>query len=151
MMIVTSELSGFGFVYGHTWFVFGIALAVPLLRESDLKDWHCQVGKCGRMKFGLVIGSRPEAGCGVGEYAGLLARGLRRVIFWQYHGSIAYQNLSANGRLLVCESRLMLIKLAAEGPEVETYAYNLVKYLALLEPNGDKYAIYLNQVKVWRA
>jgi glycosyltransferase involved in cell wall biosynthesis len=26
----------------------------------------------------------------------------------------------------------------------ETYVYNLVKYLALLEPNGDKYAVYLN-------
>lgn len=26
----------------------------------------------------------------------------------------------------------------------ETYVYNLVKHLALLEPNGDRYAVYLN-------
>ena len=26
----------------------------------------------------------------------------------------------------------------------ETYVYNLVKFLARLEPNGDKYAVYLN-------
>ena len=26
----------------------------------------------------------------------------------------------------------------------ETYVYNLVKYLARLEPNGDKFSIYLN-------
>ncbi len=35
VLIATSEFSGFGFVYGHTWFVFGVALAVPFLRESN--------------------------------------------------------------------------------------------------------------------
>jgi len=29
MLIVTNEISGFAFVYGHPWFVFGLALAVP--------------------------------------------------------------------------------------------------------------------------
>jgi hypothetical protein len=29
MLIVTNEISGFAFVYGHPWFVFGMALAVP--------------------------------------------------------------------------------------------------------------------------
>lgn len=37
MLVATSELSGFSFVYGHTWFVFGMALAVPILHEVDLK------------------------------------------------------------------------------------------------------------------
>ena len=37
ILITTSELSGFAFVYGHTWFVFGIASAVPFLRESNPK------------------------------------------------------------------------------------------------------------------
>ena len=29
MLIFTNEISGFAFVYGHPWFVFGMALAVP--------------------------------------------------------------------------------------------------------------------------
>ena len=29
ILIATCELSGFAFVYGYTWLVFGIALAVP--------------------------------------------------------------------------------------------------------------------------
>jgi hypothetical protein len=37
MLIATSELSGFAFVYGHTWFVFGMALAIPLLHEVNLR------------------------------------------------------------------------------------------------------------------
>jgi O-Antigen ligase len=37
ILVATSELSGFAFVYGHTWFVFGMALAVPLLHEAGLK------------------------------------------------------------------------------------------------------------------
>jgi hypothetical protein len=37
ILIATSELSGFAFVYGHTWFVFGMALAVPLFHEVSLK------------------------------------------------------------------------------------------------------------------
>jgi hypothetical protein len=37
MLIATSELSGFAFVYGHTWFVFGMALAVPLFDEANLR------------------------------------------------------------------------------------------------------------------
>jgi hypothetical protein len=37
MLVATSELSGFAFVYGHTWFVFGMALAVPIFREVKLK------------------------------------------------------------------------------------------------------------------
>lgn len=31
MLIVTNEISGFAFVYGHPWFVFGMALAVPAI------------------------------------------------------------------------------------------------------------------------
>jgi hypothetical protein len=36
ILIATSELSGFTFVYGHTWFVFGMALAVPLFHDVGL-------------------------------------------------------------------------------------------------------------------
>jgi O-antigen ligase len=36
MLIVTNELSGFAFVYGHLWFIFGMALAVPLFRQSSI-------------------------------------------------------------------------------------------------------------------
>jgi hypothetical protein len=36
MLIATSELSGFAFVYGHTWFVFGMALAVPVFHQVSL-------------------------------------------------------------------------------------------------------------------
>ena len=37
ILIATSELSGFTFVYGHTWFVFGMALAVPLFHDVRLQ------------------------------------------------------------------------------------------------------------------
>jgi hypothetical protein len=37
MLIATSELSGFAFVYGHTWFVFGMALAIPVFSEVKLR------------------------------------------------------------------------------------------------------------------
>jgi hypothetical protein len=36
ILVATSELSGFSFVYGHTWFVFGMALAVPLFHDVSL-------------------------------------------------------------------------------------------------------------------
>jgi len=35
ILLITGEVSGFAFVYGHTWFVFGLALAIPFLPESD--------------------------------------------------------------------------------------------------------------------
>lgn len=38
MLIIISELSGFAFVYGHFWFVLGMALAVPLFRDSALES-----------------------------------------------------------------------------------------------------------------
>jgi hypothetical protein len=37
ILVTTSELSGFSFVYGHTWFVFGMALAVPLFHDVGLQ------------------------------------------------------------------------------------------------------------------
>src|SRR5882762_10001145 len=47
-------------------------------------------------------------------------------------------------------SLLALMKIAIDAHHVgsrmtgsETYVYNLVKNLALLEPNGEKYAVYL--------
>ena len=55
MLIATSELSGFAFVYGHTWFVFGMALAVPLLHKVDLKA---------RTKSELNTGSFPQKSLG---------------------------------------------------------------------------------------
>jgi len=36
MLIVTNEISGFAFVYGHPWFVFGMALAVPAVVKPSL-------------------------------------------------------------------------------------------------------------------
>jgi O-antigen ligase len=33
ILIVTNELTGFAFVYGHLWFIFGMALAVPVLHD----------------------------------------------------------------------------------------------------------------------
>jgi O-antigen ligase len=36
MLIVTNELTGFAFVYGHLWFIFGMALAVPLFRQTAI-------------------------------------------------------------------------------------------------------------------
>jgi len=48
-------LSGFAFVYGHTWFVFGMALAVPLLHEANLKA---------RTKPQLNMGSLPRESFG---------------------------------------------------------------------------------------
>ena len=36
MLIVTNEISGFAFVYGHPWFVFGMALAVPGVADLAL-------------------------------------------------------------------------------------------------------------------
>jgi hypothetical protein len=42
MLIVTNELTGFAFVYGHLWFIFGMALAVPLFRDSDLRALELQ-------------------------------------------------------------------------------------------------------------
>jgi hypothetical protein len=35
MLIFTNELTGFAFVYGHLWFIFGMALAVPLFRQPS--------------------------------------------------------------------------------------------------------------------
>ena len=55
MLIATSELSGFAFVYGHTWFVFGMALAVPLLHDVNLKA---------RGNPQLSTGSLPRASLG---------------------------------------------------------------------------------------
>jgi hypothetical protein len=55
MLIAISELSGFAFVYGHTWFVFGMALAVPLLHEANLKA---------RTKPQLNMGSLPRESFG---------------------------------------------------------------------------------------
>jgi hypothetical protein len=37
ILLTTSELSGFSFVYGYTWFVFGMALAVPLFHDVGLQ------------------------------------------------------------------------------------------------------------------
>jgi hypothetical protein len=37
MLIVTNELTGFAFVYGHLWFIFGMALAVPIFRDSSFQ------------------------------------------------------------------------------------------------------------------
>ena len=37
MLIVTNELTGFAFVYGHLWFIFGMALAVPIFRDSPVE------------------------------------------------------------------------------------------------------------------
>jgi hypothetical protein len=34
MLIVTNELTGFAFVYQHLWFIFGMALAIPFLRNE---------------------------------------------------------------------------------------------------------------------
>jgi O-antigen ligase len=34
MLVVTNELTGFAFVYGHLWFIFGMALSVPAFRDS---------------------------------------------------------------------------------------------------------------------
>jgi O-antigen ligase len=34
MLIVTNELTGFAFVYEHLWFIFGMALAIPFLRDE---------------------------------------------------------------------------------------------------------------------
>jgi len=33
MLMVTNELTGFAFVYGHVWFILGMALAVPFFRD----------------------------------------------------------------------------------------------------------------------
>ena len=55
------------------------------------------------MKIALVMGPRPEAGCGVGEYVGLLTRGLRRLFsgnfmaqshlkIYQQMGGFSYAN-----------------------------------------------------------
>jgi len=38
MLITVSELSGFAFVYGHFWFVLGMALAVPLFRHAAFES-----------------------------------------------------------------------------------------------------------------
>ena len=36
MLLFTNEISGFAFVYGHPWFVFGMALAVPAVVNPPL-------------------------------------------------------------------------------------------------------------------
>jgi hypothetical protein len=33
ILIITNELTGFAFTYGHLWFVLGMALAVPIVRD----------------------------------------------------------------------------------------------------------------------
>jgi len=38
MLIATNEISGFAFVYGHPWFVFGMALAVPAVVNPSLES-----------------------------------------------------------------------------------------------------------------
>jgi hypothetical protein len=45
MLIVTNELTGFAFVYGHLWFIFGMALAVPLFRDSGLRAHALELQK----------------------------------------------------------------------------------------------------------
>ena len=37
ILVVTNELTGFSFVYGHLWFVFGMAIAVPIFRDPSLE------------------------------------------------------------------------------------------------------------------
>jgi O-Antigen ligase len=38
MLIFTNELTGFAFVYGHLWFILGMALAVPEFRDPSIRD-----------------------------------------------------------------------------------------------------------------
>jgi O-antigen ligase len=33
ILIVTNALTGFAFVYGHRWFMFGMAIATPIYRD----------------------------------------------------------------------------------------------------------------------